>query len=280
MSIGVIVLAAGKGTRMRTGKAKVLHAACGRTLLGWALKAIGSLDPDEVSVVVGYQADEVAATLSDGTTDRTTSVIQEPQNGTGHAALVGLTGFSQPHDVVLVVPGDMPLIRAETLDALIAHHRDAGAAATVLSVDLDDPSGYGRIVRSGQSVTSIVEERDATPDQRSISEVNTSVYAFDGHLLASALDRIGTDNDQGEQYLTDVVAVLVADGQGVAAFVADEEEGLGVNSHRQLAEAAAVLRSRINAELLDAGVWMLDPSRVYIDANVSVAPGTEIYPDT
>jgi bifunctional UDP-N-acetylglucosamine pyrophosphorylase/glucosamine-1-phosphate N-acetyltransferase len=275
MSVGVIVLAAGKGTRMRTGKAKVLHSACGRTLLGWALDASVSLDPDEMSVVVGYQADEVAASLPAGPT----AVIQEPQNGTGHAAQVGLSGFTQPHDVVIVLPGDMPLIRTETLSALIVQHMETGAAATVLAVELDDPSGYGRVVRSGDSVVAIVEERDATPQQRSITEVNTSVYAFDGLLLADALGRIGSDNDQGEQYLTDVVGVLVGDGHRVGALVADQEEGLGVNSQTQLAEAAAVLRLRINTDLLDAGVWMLDPSRVYIDVHVVVAPGAEIYPD-
>jgi len=276
MSVGVVVLAAGEGTRMRTGKSKVLHAAAGMTLLEWALSASASLDPDEVSVVVGYQADEVVANLPEGTT----AVVQEPQNGTGHAALVGLTGFTRTHDTVVVLPGDMPLVRSETIDALVAHHREVDAAATVLSVECDDPSGYGRVVRAGESIAAIVEERDATPDQRSITEVNTSVYVFDGRLMADALGRIGTDNDQGEQYLSDVVEVLVEDGRLVGVLVADEEEGLGVNSQGQLAQAAAVLRSRINAELLDAGVWMLDPSRVYIDAGVSVAPEVEIYPDT
>lgn len=276
MSVGVVVLAAGQGTRMATGKAKVLHTACGRTLLEWVLDVAHSLDPDETSVVVGHQVDEVVAVLPEGTT----AVVQDPQNGTGHAAQVGLTGFTATHDTVVVIPGDMPLIRSETIAALVAHHTTSGAAATVLSVDLDDPAGYGRVVRAGATVTAIVEERDATPDQRAITEVNTSVYAFDGALLADALDRIGTDNDQGEQYLTDVVEVFVGDGQLVSVLVAAEEEGFGVNSQSQLAQAAAVLRSRINAELLDAGVWMLDPSRVYIDANVSVAQGAEIYPDT
>ncbi len=275
MSVGVVVLAAGKGTRMRTGKAKVLHSACGRTLLGWALDASGPLDPDEISVVVGYQADEVAASLPEGPT----AVVQEPQNGTGHAAYIGLAGFTQPHDVVVVLPGDMPLIRADTLSALVIQHTETGAAATILAVELDDPSGYGRVVRTGESVTAIVEERDATPKQRSITEVNTSVYAFDGRLLADALGRIGSDNDQKEQYLTDVVGVLVGDGHQVGTFLADQEEGLGVNSQTQLAEAASVLRLRMNTELLDAGVWMLDPSRVYIDVDVVVAPGAKIYPD-
>lgn len=275
MSVGVVVLAAGKGTRMRTGKAKVLHEACGRTLLEWVLEAADAFDPDDVAVVVGYQADEVAAILSEGPT----AVTQEPQNGTGHAAQVGLTVFTRPHDTVVVLPGDMPLIRPETLVALMAHHAEAASAATVLTVDLSDPSGYGRVVRDGEFVSEIVEERDATPDQRSITEVNTSVYVFDGHLLDGALGQIGSDNDQGEQYLTDVIGVLVRDGHKVGTFVADQAEGFGVNSQGQLAEAAAVLRSRINDELLDEGVWMLDPSRVYIDASVSIAPGAKIYPD-
>ena len=276
MSIGVIVLAAGKGTRMRADTAKVLHTACGRTLLGWVMQAVDSLDPDEIAVVVGYQADTVVASLREGSV----AVLQEPQNGTGHAAQVGLGGFTGSHDIVVVVPGDMPLIRPESLAGLVAHHRDTGSAATVLTVKIANPHGYGRIVRSEQGITAIVEERDATPDQRIINEVNTSVYAFDGKLLGVALGRIGDDNDQDEQYLTDVVSVLVDDGQPVSGFVADAEEGIGVNSQAQLAEAAGHLRSRINAQLLDSGVWMLDPARVYIDAGVSVAPGSEIYPDT
>ncbi|GMQ93725.1 MAG: bifunctional UDP-N-acetylglucosamine diphosphorylase/glucosamine-1-phosphate N-acetyltransferase GlmU [Acidimicrobiia bacterium] len=276
MSVGVIVLAAGKGTRMRADTAKVLHTAAGRTLLDWVLQAAGSLDPDEIAVVVGYQADAVASCLPDGSF----AVVQEPQNGTGHAARVGLGGFSSSHGTVVVVPGDMPLIRPGSLVGLVAHHRDAGSAATVLTVEMENPHGYGRIVRSKRGITAIVEERDATPDQRTIKEVNTSVYAFDGELLADALGRIGDDNDQDERYLTDVVSALVDDGGSVSGFTADPEEGIGVNTQAQLAQAAGHLRSRINAELLDSGVWMLDPSRVYVDAGVTVAPSAEIYPDT
>ncbi len=276
MSIGVIVLAAGKGTRMRTGRAKVLHSACGRTLLGWVLHASRSLSPDEIAVVVGYQADEVAHDLPDGAV----AVIQVPQNGTGHATQVGLSGLTHPHETVLVIPGDMPLVRPGSLERLVAQREQTDAAATVLTVELENPAGYGRVLRSGENVVAIIEERDATQEQRSIGEVNTSVYAFDGALLEDALGRIGDENDQGEQYLTDVVGILVGDGRSVGAVMGAPEEGLGVNSQAQLAEAASVLRTRINAQLLDAGVWMLDPSRVYIDADVSVACGTEIYPDT
>lgn len=276
MSVGVMILAAGKGTRMRSDRAKVLHEAAGRTLLQWVLDASSTIEPDEMSVVVGHQSGEVAATLPAGAV----AAVQEPQNGTGHAASVGLTGFSDTPDTIVIIPGDMPLVRSGTLRDLLARHRETGATATVLAVELDDPHGYGRIIRSGDRVEAIVEERDATPEMRSIAEVNTSVYVFDGAPLVDALARIGNDNDQGEYYLTDVIGVLVGDGGNVGSFLADAEEGLGVNSQAQLAEAAGVLRSRINADLLESGVWMLDPSRAYVDADVSIAPGVEIYPDT
>lgn len=276
MSVGVIVLAAGRGVRMRADTAKVIHVAAGRTLLQWVLEAVSALDPDETSVVVGFDAREVAGRLPDGVV----AVVQDPQNGTGHAAQVGLGGIVETHDTVVVVPGDMPLIRPASLEALVAEHERSDVAATVLTVELDDPSGYGRIVRSGGAVTAIIEERDGTDAERMIREVNTSVYAFDGRLLADALARIANGNDQGEYYLTDVIGILVRDGHTVSALPTDDEEGFGVNSQAQLAEAAAILRSRINTAHMGAGVWMLDPTRVYIDAGVSVAPGARIYPDT
>ena len=275
MSVGVIVLAAGKGTRMKSDLAKVLHTAAGRTLLEWTFSALADVDVREVCVVVGHQADAVAAAC-DPTIH---TALQEPQHGTGHAATVGLTGLDSHEGPVLIVPGDMPLIRSASLASLVDHHVSEGAAATVLSVDLDDPTGYGRIIRVGDAVSEIVEERDATDEQRRVTEVNTSVYVFDGSLLAAALDRITPDNDQGEYYLTDVIGLLRADGHVVQAVTVDAEEGIGVNSHAQLAEAAAVLRTRINAALLDDGVWMLDPSRVYIDADVQVETGARLMPD-
>ncbi len=276
MSFGVIVLAAGKGVRMRDDRAKVLQVAAGRTLLHWVLSATSTLEPDEVAVVVGFDAEQVAAQLPEGVVP----VLQEPQNGTGHAALVGLSGIAEVHDTIVVVPGDMPLIQAASLEALVAEREQSGAAAVILSVELDDPHGYGRILRSGGVVTAIVEERDGTHEERMIREVNTSVYAFDGRLLADALERIADHNDQGEYYLTDVIGILTRGGHTVTAHLTDQEEGFGVNSQAQLAEAAAVLRDRINTKLLDSGVWMLDPTRVYIDADVDVAPGARIFPDT
>jgi bifunctional UDP-N-acetylglucosamine pyrophosphorylase/glucosamine-1-phosphate N-acetyltransferase len=276
MSVGVVILAAGKGTRMKTGRAKVLHEAAGRTLLGWAMSSLALLDVSEVSVVVGHQADDVEKTCPEGVT----VVVQQPQNGTGHAAQIGLSGLSNVAQSILVLPGDMPLLRDTTLRELVADHEASGAAATVLSVRLDDPTMYGRVVRNGDAVSAIVEHRDASETQLEIDEVNTSVYVFDGELLKDVLARITNDNSQGEYYLTDVIGILADDGRSVRAVVADPEEGSGVNTQGQLAEVAAVLRGRINAELLADGVWMLDPSRVYIDADATVEPGAMLHPDT
>ena len=275
MSVEVIVLAAGKGTRMRSETAKVLHQAAGRTLLDWVLAASRSLDPDESTVVVGHQADAVASTLSDDLS----FVIQDPQHGTGHAAQVGMGNLRDPTGTVVMIPGDMPLITGQALVDLVAHHDKTRAVATVMTVELDDPTGYGRIVRGDTGVDSIVEERDATTAQREITEVNTSVYVFDGGLLGDALENITPDNSQGEYYLTDVIAFLVGGGHTVSGFRVPAEMGIGVNTHAQLAEVAGVLRARINAELLDSGVWMLDPQRVYIDAGVVVDPTARIYPE-
>ncbi len=276
MSTSVVILAAGKGTRMKTGRAKVLHEAAGRTLLGWALHEAAAVEPDEVVVVVGHAADQVAAAAPDGVA----TVLQEPQLGTADAVRVGLSGLSASPDTVLVLPGDMPLVTGESLRRLVAKHQSVGAAATVMTVELDDPDGYGRIVRSGDAVVAIVEDADASPIQREITEVNTSVYVFETDLLRAAIDRVSADNAQGEFYLPDVVAILVGDGHTVAAVAVDASEGVGVNTHGQLAEVAAVLRSRINADLMNAGVAMLDPTRVYIDAEVEVATGASIFPDT
>ncbi len=275
MSVAVIVLAAGKGTRMRSGTAKVLHEAAGRTLLGWVLDAVGALDAAETTVVVGCQADEVAATLPAGIR----SIVQEPQHGTGHATRVALDSLDGFDGTIVVVPGDMPLITGNALTALVEHHRAASAAATVMSVELEDPTSYGRIVRKGDGVARIVEERDATQAERAISEVNTSVYAFDGVALEAALAELTTDNAQEEYYLTDVIGILNGQGHRVGAIAVSSELGIGVNSHAQLAVVADVLRGRINAALLESGVWMLDPSRVYIDATVTVEPTAKLFPD-
>ena len=274
MRLAVIVLAAGKGTRMKSDLPKVLHRTAGRSLLDWVLTAAGPLGADETVVVIGHGAEAVADSLPDDAV----GVVQEPQLGTGDAVRVGLAACQRRPDTILVVPGDMPLLTASTLSSVVEVHHTGGAAATVLTVKMDDPTGYGRIERSGDRVIRIVEQRDTDERQRAIDEVNTSVYAFDAVLLADSLGRLGTDNSQGEYYLTDVIGILNEDGHRVGAVVADVVEGAGVNSHRQLAAVGEVLRQRINDGLMADGVAMIDPTRVYIDAGVDVAPGTRIYP--
>ncbi|MCP4308466.1 MAG: NTP transferase domain-containing protein [bacterium] len=241
MAVKAIVLGAGKGTRMKSDLAKVLHPVADRPMLLWVLDAVVHAGAEETIVVVGHQAEAVRNILPAGIG----SALQSEQLGTGHAAMIGLEGLAVGlDDEVIVMPGDMPLVRGETMLQLLALHRESGAAATMLTVELDEPGAYGRVVRSGGSVAAIVEAKDATPDQLAISEVNTSVYAFTGQWLAGALARISTENAQAEYYLTEVVEILVGDGHIVEAYVGAAEEGLGVNSVDQLAEVSSVLGNR------------------------------------
>ncbi len=241
MALHVIVLAAGKGTRMRSDVAKVLHVVADRPLLSWVLDAVGTLGAATTVVVVGHQADEVARLLP----GEVTVAVQAEQRGTGHATSIGLEVVNAAaSDTIVVVPGDMPLIRGATMRGLVSAHDDAAAAATVMSAIVFDPAGYGRVVRDGDRVVRIVEERDATPREHAISEINTSVYAFAAGVLEPALTRIGTDNDQGELYLTDVVAVLTADGHLVSAYLIDPSEAGGVNTVEELEAVSAQLAAR------------------------------------
>lgn len=227
---------------MKSGLAKVLHEVAGRPMLYWVLDAIYATGSIDTVVVVGHQANAVRAILP----GNVRSALQAEQLGTGHATAVGLAALAvDPEDEIIVMPGDMPLVRGETLNALIAAHRKAGAAATVLSVQLDEPGAYGRIVRGREgSVIAIVELKDATPEQVGITEVNTSAYVFSGAWLEGALSRLGTSNAQGEYYLTDVIRILVEDGHRVEAYRASPEEGLGINSVDQISDVEAVLEQR------------------------------------
>ena len=275
MTFGILVLAAGQGTRMKSATPKALHTAAGRTLLDWILDNIAPLSAGETVVVVGEGADAVIDALPGGVGH----VTQDPQVGTGDAVRVGLEALPNAVSEVLVVPVDMPLLSRETLQAVLDAHRGSTDALTVLSAVMSDPSGYGRVVRDGEAVAAIVEHADATPEQLAISEVNTSVYAFERESVAAILAGLDNDNAQGEYYLTDVVALLSAGGEVVGAVRTNETEAIGVNSHAQLATAAAELRKSINLRLMDDGVAMIDPDRVYIDADVTVAGGAQLYPD-
>jgi bifunctional UDP-N-acetylglucosamine pyrophosphorylase/glucosamine-1-phosphate N-acetyltransferase len=273
---------------MRSATPKVLHEVAGRTLLGHVLAAVTTLDPDHVVVVVGHGREQVSAYLAD-VAPGAVVVVQEQQNGTGHAMRVALDGLAAAGVTLdgpgplLVVAGDTPLLTGETMRRVIAAHTAEQAASTVLTAVLDDPTGYGRVLRDAASglVTAIVEQKDADDSQLAVREINSGVFAFDVVALREALGRITTDNAQGEEYLTDVLGLHVAKGLAVAAVVAtDPDEILGVNDRAQLAEARALLRDRINTRWMREGVTIVDPSTTWIDADVSLEPDAVIERNT
>jgi bifunctional UDP-N-acetylglucosamine pyrophosphorylase/glucosamine-1-phosphate N-acetyltransferase len=251
-------------------------------MLQHIVDAVAGVSPHEVVVVVGHRGDWVTKVMTDRAPDGVPIrfVTQSDQLGTGDATAVGLTGLGDDEADVIVVPGDAPLIRTSTLAMLLSSHRSRGAAATVLTTVLDQPTGYGRVVRRKDgTVARIVEERDATSDERAIREVNTSIYCFKRTLLAPALRRLSPTNAQGEYYLTDVVEVLASAGHLVEAVVVeDPAEVAGVNDRNQLATAERAMRRRINAEWMARGVTMWDPEGTYIDADVELDPDVVIMP--
>ena len=249
MATTAIILAAGKGTRMQSDKAKVLHEVCGRPMLAYVIDACREAGCGKLLIVVGHQADRVRAAFSGDDAD-IEWVEQREQHGTGHAVMMcrdPLAGLSGP---VLVLAGDGPLIRAETLEALLARHLADGAACTLATSILDDPGRYGRIVRDERGeLESIVEFLDADPEQRAIREVNVSLYCFDAEALRGALGRLTNDNAKGEYYLTDTLGILKADGAKLSAVAAvPPEDVLSINTVDQLAEVERVMRTRQAAE--------------------------------
>jgi bifunctional UDP-N-acetylglucosamine pyrophosphorylase/glucosamine-1-phosphate N-acetyltransferase len=281
-----IVLAAGEGTRMRSARPKPLHRLCGRPMLLYVLDGLRDCEVRRAVVVVGHGAERVTKELQEHQPDLLLDFVeQHRQRGTGDAVSVGLTGFSDDEidtseGDVLVVPGDTPLLRPATVAGLVDEHRRTDAACTVLTAHMPEPRGYGRIIRGKERrVTRIVEEADATPEERAVDEVNTSVYCFRLNVLAPALRRLHPTNAQGEYYLTDVIGVLHDAGYQVAALAAgDHRDTQGVNDRLQLSVAEAELRRRTNEALLRQGVTMVDPSRTYIDTTVRVASDVTIFP--
>jgi bifunctional UDP-N-acetylglucosamine pyrophosphorylase/glucosamine-1-phosphate N-acetyltransferase len=270
-----IILAAGEGKRMRSRTPKVLHPLCGRPLIAYALRLARTL-ADRVVLVVGPNADGVRAVAGDGVT----LVEQRERLGTGHAVLQARDACPTS-GALLVLAGDMPLLLLETLERLVAHQRATAAAATVLTAIVDRPHGYGRVLRQGGRVNGIVEERDATDDQKKIAEINTSVYCFDAGRLWPALGDVRPDNDQGELYLTDVIGLLSRAGARVEAVpVGDPAEALGINDRRQLAELAAIQRRRILDRLMSEGVTVIDPAATYVDVEVEIGEDTVLHPAT
>ncbi len=271
-ALTVVILAAGEGKRMRSRQPKVLHRLCGRPLLGYPLRIARALS-DRIVVVAPTNSDGIATLAGPDVT----TVVQRERLGTGHAVLQAQEACGD--GAILVLPGDMPLLRVETIERLVQHHTTTGAAATLLTAIVDAPSGYGRVLRQRGRVTRIVEERDATDDQRKVNEIATSVYCFDARRLWPALAQVRPDNDQGEYYLTDIIGVLSRSGARIEAVAVPEAaDAMGVNDRRQLAAAATIQRQRILDALMESGVTILDPASTYIEDTVTIGPDTVIYP--
>lgn len=297
--LGVIVMAAGLGKRMHSNQTKVLHHVAGQAMVLYAVDVALRLAGHRIAVVVGHQADRVRQVVASGVagrpgTESLNIVEQAEQRGTGHAVMQSRSVFvgeeaTRPTGY-LILNGDTPLLREQTVRDLVQVHQSYGATVTILTANLDDPSGYGRVIRReaggscGDSVSSdvlkIVEDRDATPAERATKEVNVGTYVVSGDFLFDALDKLQPDNAQGEFYLTDIVRMAVAHGRRVAAVtLQNPDEGLGVNTRRQLAAAERVVRQQIRERWLDAGVTMRDPGSVWLDAGVTIGKDTVLYPN-
>ncbi|MEO8259248.1 MAG: bifunctional UDP-N-acetylglucosamine diphosphorylase/glucosamine-1-phosphate N-acetyltransferase GlmU [Acidobacteriota bacterium] len=273
----IVVLAAGKGTRMKSARPKVLHHVAGLPMVDYVLAAAASLAPRSVTVVVGHQADTLRAALADRPGLR--FVVQEPQLGTAHALLTTAGVLESATGTVLLLSGDVPLLTANTLKTLVDRHISGQAAATVVTALVDQPGGYGRIVRNGGRIARIVEERDATPAEREIREINAGIYAFDLDGLFAALGGIAAGNAQHEYYLPDLVAIYADRGRRVETLtLANADEIRGINSRGELAEVSRIVRSHKNEILMAAGVTIEDPATTFIDRDVVVGTDTIIHP--
>jgi bifunctional UDP-N-acetylglucosamine pyrophosphorylase/glucosamine-1-phosphate N-acetyltransferase len=275
--IHIVVLAAGKGTRMKSELAKVLHPVAGVPMIEYVLRTAAQLAPRSITVVVGHRADALKKALAGRS--GLNFVVQEPQLGTAHALLTTEEALRTSSGTLLLLSGDVPLLSSKTLRSLLDRHISRGAAATVLTAIVDNPYGYGRIVRNGEQIARIVEEKDASPAERSIHEINSGIYAFALEGLFDAVRRIAAENAQREYYLPDLVAIYRKSGAGVETVTVQKpEEIAGVNSRLELADVSRAVRDRKNRALMAAGVTIVDPATTYIDEQVEIGPDTTIHP--
>ena len=278
----VIVLAAGEGTRMKSATPKVLHRIAGRTLVGHAIAAAREAQPEHLAVVVRHERDLVATHVAE-VDPKAVVADQDDVKGTGRAVQCALDVLPADLDgTVLVTYGDVPLLSGSTLHALVDHHSASGSAVTVITANLANPTGYGRILRGADdSVEGIVEHKDATPEQLAITEINSGIYAFDAQVLRDALEHVTTDNSQGEKYLTDVLAIARSAGRRVAAHLIDDLwQTEGVNDRVQLARLGKELNRRITERWMREGVTIVDPDTTWIDADVAIGRDATILPGT
>ena len=270
----VIVLAAGKGTRMKSKLYKVLHQVCGKSMVEYVVEAAQAIKPDKIVTIVGNGAEEVKKVLA----DKSEFVLQKKQLGTGDAVLTVADELAAEKGATLVITGDTPLFTSQTFQKLFNYHQSKGNAATVLTAQAPNPYGYGRIIRDDQdNVLRIVEQKDGTADELKINEINTGVFCFDNQLLFSALKKVDNQNAQGEYYLTDVLEILRNKGQRIGAYkMPDFSESLGVNDRSALAQATKIMQKRINKKHMANGVTFIDPDTAYIDADVKIGCDTLI----
>jgi len=275
--VHAVVLAAGKGTRIRSDLPKVLHRVCGQPIVQYVLDALHQAGISPAILVVGYVADRVRQVIG----PQIRYAEQTEPLGTGHAVLQALPQVPDDGHPVLVVYGDTPFLRAETLQALIDLHQRTRAAATLLSAKLVDPTGYGRVIRDRDGrVQRIVEEKDGSPEERQVQEINAGTYVFDQRALRDGLRALSPDNAKGEYYLTDTIGWMLSHGRTVSALAVAADEAMGINSRQDLAAAETVMRRRLLASLMDAGVTVMDPATTYVHAGVTVGPDTTLHPQS
>src|SRR5688572_17051176 len=276
-ALHVVILAAGQGTRMKSGLPKVLHRISGRPLLEHVLRTAQTVGPETITIVIGHKAETVRERLSHW--PRLQFTVQEPQLGTAHALQQTESVLTGRSGTLVLLSGDVPLLTAETLRRLVDTHRGANAAATVVTATVERPYGYGRIVRSEGRIARIVEERDASPVERQIREINSGIYAFDLAPLFDALRGIASQNAQGEFYLTDLVSIYRRRKLPVETLVVDDPQEIrGINSRTELAEVGMLVRQNKNEELMAAGVTLVDPATTYIDPRAEIGSDTVIHP--
>lgn len=271
-----VILAAGQGKRIKSDLPKVLHKVCGKEMVNHVIDTMRKANIEEVNVVIGKGAELVKEKTK---AKNVSFAMQEEQLGTGHAVKCARDFLKGKKGVVGVFAGDAPLIKSETIEKLFNEHLEKGNKATLLTSLVEDPTGYGRIVRNGEEVVKIVEHKDCNEEELKINEMNAAIYCFDIEALLEALDKLSNNNNQGEYYLTDVIGILKDQGEKVGAIVIDYEETIGVNSRVQLAEAEEILRNRINLMHMENGITLIDPKSTYIGADVEILNDTIIYPN-